>query len=149
MSLFKGTEYADTLWAIHVQCFDHPWSFQNFQELLKLPNTFGFCQNEGFILCAILPEDIEILTFAILPDYRRQGIGTALLKSVQDFAVERQKKHIFLEVKATNQPAYSLYIKNGFIQTGIRKNYYHEKDKTVDAHCLTWKNPRCTTEDLK
>lgn len=146
---FKGPEYAQSLWAIHTQCFNKPWSLHNFQEILKLPTTFGFCQNEGFILCSIVAEDIEILTFAVLPQYRRQGIGLRLIKSLQDFAIQQHKKHIFLEVNATNHAAYSLYKKARFMQTGLRKNYYHEKNQNFDALCLTWKNPQHITGDLK
>lgn len=142
MSPFKGIEFADTLCAIHTQSFEKPWTQQNFQDILKLPNTFGFCEKQGFILCSLLGEDIEILTFAVLPSYHRQGIGSGLLKALQQFAIEQGKKHIFLEVKSTNTAARALYQKVGFIQTGLRKNYYHEQDKTFDALCLTWKNPQ-------
>ena len=141
MLLFKGCEYAHALQAIHTQCFVKPWSEENFQTILKLPNTFGFQQKNGFILCSDLGEDIEILTFAVIPADRQKGIGSSLLKSVQDWAIQQQKKHIFLEVNATNQPAVSLYLKNGFIQTGLRKNYYQEQHQTFDALCLTWQNP--------
>ena len=147
MSPFKGSSYAKTLWTIHKQCFKKPWSIQNFQDILNLPNTFGFCQKEGFILCSALGEDIEILTFAVLPQYQRQGIGTSLLKTLQDFVIQQRKKYIFLEVNVTNQAACSLYKKVGFIQTGLRKNYYHEQNKTFDALCLTWENPQSTTGD--
>lgn len=142
MSLFKGIEYANILHNLHTQSFDSPWSLDNFCTLLKLSNTFGFCQKEGFILCSDLGEDLEILTFAVAPDYRSHGIGTQLLQSVQNWAIQQHKKHIFLEVKATNNIAISLYLKNGFIQTGTRKNYYHEQTQTYDALCLTWENPQ-------
>ena len=147
MSPFKGEEYAESLWQIHKQSFVRPWTLQNFRDILKLPNVFGFCQKEGFILCSLLPDDIEILTFAVLPSYRRQGIGKALLTELQEFAIQQNKKCIFLEVKSDNTPAQALYFKKGFEQTGIRKNYYQENGKTVDALCLTWKNPRHQSED--
>lgn len=144
---FKGIEYAESLSAIHAKCFEKPWSLKNFQEILNLPNTFGFCTQEGFILCADLGEDIEILTFAVLPEYHRKGIGTSLLTALQNFAIQQKKKHIFLEVKATNIAAKSLYLKNEFIQTGLRKNYYHEQGKSFDALCLTWQNPQLKARD--
>ena len=143
MSLFEGIEYAQALHSIHAQSFDNPWSLDNFKTLLKLPNTFGFCQDEGFILCSDLGEDLEILTFAVIPTCRRRGIGTYLMAQVQNFSIAHQKKNIFLEVNTTNKPAIALYLKNNFVQTGIRKNYYHEHGKTSDALCLTWKNPQC------
>ena len=33
---------------------------------------------------------------------------------------------LFLEVRASNEPAIHLYQNMGFVQTGIRKNYYEE-----------------------
>ena len=147
MLLFKGIEYAESLYNIHKHSFGKPWSLENFQDILKLPNTFGFCQDEGFILCSDVVTDIEILTFAVLPKERRKGIGLALLKAVQDFAIQQKKHHVFLEVNETNKPAISLYTKQDFVQTGLRKNYYHEQGDSFNALCLTWKNPQLNAED--
>jgi len=147
MLLFKGIEFAQALHEIHSQSFDKPWSLENFQNILKLSSTFGFCQNEGFILCSDLGDSIEILTFAVLKTARRKGIGTQLMAQVQNFAINHHKKHIFLEVNITNKPAISLYQKCGFIQTGTRKNYYHEQGKIFDALCFTWKNPQLNVGD--
>ncbi len=147
MSPCKGIEYAQSLWKIHKQSFTKPWTLRNFYDLLTLPNVFVFCQKEGFILYSILPDDIEILTFAVLPQYQCQGIGTFLLNALQDWTIQQNKKGIFLEVSAHNIPAQSLYFKKGFVQTGRRKNYYQEEGKMVDALCLTWKNPRYANED--
>ena len=138
MLQFKGQSYATALAEIHAQCFETPWPEPVFSDLLKLPTTFGYMTPECFVLCADLGEDVEILTIAVLPTQRRKGLATALLQTLQTAVIKHNKHHIFLEVKCTNIPAISLYKKNGFIQTGCRKNYYHEQGHTEDALCFTW-----------
>ena len=138
MSPFKGIAYAPVLQAIHSACFESAWSLQNFQQLLALDTTFGFMTEYGFLLASDLGDDLEILTLAVLPDYRRQGIAASFLSALQEYALSHHKQHIFLEVKKTNQPAICLYQKHGFIQSGIRPDYYHENGQTVDALCFVW-----------
>lgn len=142
MSHFKESFFAEPLAKLHALCFDEPWSEDNFRKILDLPTTFGLGDAFGFVLCADLGEDLEILTLAVHPDKRRNGVASRLLEQLQQMAFDQSKHHIFLEVRATNEPAIQLYKKHGFIQTGVRPNYYHEKGGTFDALCLTWTNPR-------
>jgi len=144
---FHGIEYAQTLAQLHAQSFAEPWPLEVFQQILSLPSSFGFCSENGFILCSDLKDDLEILTFAVNPSYRRKGLGSQLLAQLQDFALKHNKKHIFLEVSTVNKAALALYYKYHFTQTGCRKNYYHENGQNIDALCLTWSNPHPKNQD--
>jgi len=141
MLRFNGNAYADALTTIHAQCFNKPWEKDQFTTLLNLSSTFGFIDEKGFILCSDLGQDIEILTLAVLPNSRRQGVGSELIHEVQQLMKIQNKKNLFLEVNCTNEAAIALYKKNGFQPNGIRKNYYHEKSMVFDALCFIWKNP--------
>ena len=138
MSPFKGPEYATALYQLHTLCFKEPWSLENFQKLLQLPTTFAFGDERGFVLCADLGIDVEILTLAVHPDERRKGIASTLLKTLQQWLILHQKQRLFLEVNENNRPALALYQKQGFIQTGLRKNYYHEDGHSFHAICMMW-----------
>ena len=142
MSLFKGISYALALTKLHELCFSKSWSLTEFTKLLSLPTTFGIGDENGFVLCSDLGDSIEILTLAVHPSVRRQGIGSSLLNELQDLAMTQNKQCILLEVNITNIAAQRLYALCGFKQTGIRKNYYHEDGKMSDALCLTWTNPQ-------
>ena len=142
MSQFKGSSYAEALTELHKVCFSNPWSLENFQQILSLPTTFGLGDHTGFILCSDLGDTLEILTLAVHPDYRRQGVASHLLKSLQDFAHQQGHQKIFLEVNVTNTPAINLYLKNGFKQIGRRKDYYHKQGKSFDALCFAWQKPQ-------
>ena len=68
------------------------------------------------------------------PEYRRWGIGGELLAYSVQKAAEFGVKELFLEVRASNSPAISLYEKNGFVKIDTRRNYY--KHPREDAHIM-------------
>ena len=61
----------------------------------------------------------EILNIGVSPRFRRMGVATALLKE----ELARQGSH-FLEVRISNVGAQALYRKLGFVELGMRPNYY-------------------------
>jgi len=70
------------------------------------------------------PGEHEILNLAILPNARRQGIGTSLLHQVLT-----QDSTWFLEVRESNLAAQELYRSLGFEQAGRRLLYYRDPDE--------------------
>lgn len=130
------TAFSPVLSTIHAQCFDKPWSEQEMFSLLSLPTTVGWLTEQGFLLCSHVADEMEILTIGVLPTFRKQGVGFQLLQTLFGYASDKKVSHIFLEVSADNLPAQHLYQKAGFIQTGIRKNYYKTATGFTDALCL-------------
>ena len=74
-----------------------------------------------------------MLKLAVLPDYRRHGIGLALLDAVYRRALELGCRRILLEVSAANTPALCLYRRFGFVTDGRRTAYYAGRDGPEDA----------------
>ena len=70
-------------------------------------------------------DDAEIIMIATDPAFRRRGIGSALLDELTEEAVRRHAGSIFLEVRESNDAARAMYRKAGFVEKGIRRNYYH------------------------
>ena len=66
----------------------------------------------------------QILNIATHPDYRRRGLGDALLSRMLSDSKEKGIKFITLEVRESNAAARGLYEKKGFYQVGRLKNYY-------------------------
>jgi ribosomal-protein-alanine N-acetyltransferase len=91
----------------------------------------------GFMLLLFVAEDAELLTVAVRPDARRQGVATALLGDFFALAQERKATNAFLEVAADNVPAQRLYARLGFLVEGTRRDYYKRPgNKRVSAHLL-------------
>lgn len=69
-------------------------------------------------------EDWELLLIGVAPVAQRQGVAQQLLCYAEQHARAQGAKKIHLEVRASNQPAIALYEGAGYVQVGIRKNYY-------------------------
>lgn len=66
----------------------------------------------------------QIYNIAIAPEFRREGIGEALLRHLIDKAGADGCRLVTLEVRSGNGPAMELYKKLGFREVGRRKGYY-------------------------
>ena len=87
----------------------------------------------------LIVDEIHIATFAVDPDYRRQGIAQKLLAHTLVDAIYLGGEKSFLEVREGNFPARSLYKKFGYVDIGIRKKYY--KDNGENAVMMNLENP--------
>jgi len=56
----------------------------------------------------------HIFLLYVMPEYRRQGIGTALIEYAEDWAIQRGDRQIGLQVFQSNTPALSLYHQLGY-----------------------------------
>ncbi len=80
----------------------------------------------GFVIAQITDE-VNIVSIAVLKDFRNLGLGGGLIKKVEKFAKHSGIKTISLEVSKNNITAYLLYQKCGFTLRRVRKNYYADK----------------------
>ena len=69
---------------------------------------------------------------AVRKEYRRRGVGTALMKEVMKWAKEQGAEKLWLSVFSTNERAIALYKKLGFRVECIRKGQFKVKGKYVD-----------------
>ncbi len=113
--------------AFHAACFapGARWSAASFATLLALPGYVGLLNPAaGFVLGRVAADEAELLTLAVLPDRRREGIGRALLRGWLRIAVAQGATTLFLEVEDGNASALALYVAEGLCQTGRRRAYY-------------------------
>jgi ribosomal-protein-alanine N-acetyltransferase len=89
----------------------------------------------GFVGTWIILDESHITNIAVHPNYREQGIASALLKGLLDYCKKQGCVAYTLEVRSGNKAAIALYEKHNFKQDGIRKGYY--EDNKEDA-ILMW-----------
>lgn len=124
------------------RCFTDPWSAQGFRETLESPYVVGLVAElksrsiAGYLIARALEDEGEILNLAVAPESRRHGIGLGLLEAGLAALAERGVTSVFLEVRATNQAALDLYIREGFRPVGRRREYYRRP--VEDAMILRW-----------
>jgi ribosomal-protein-alanine N-acetyltransferase len=80
----------------------------------------------GFVLYRIVAGEGEVLNLAVIPEFRRQGIASALLKTL----VKRCTTW-HLEVRESNRGAICLYEENRFAIVGRRERYYSDGEAAL------------------
>lgn len=78
----------------------------------------------GFFAGWIVEDELHVNNLATHSEYRRIGIGRALMEAARDEAKCRGAKHVLLEVRASNEAAQLLYKDLGFRFVGRRRDYY-------------------------
>jgi len=93
----------------------------------------------GFVLMRAAAGEAEILTLAVDPQHRRQGVGRALVDAGLAAALAVPCAQVFLEVADTNTAAKRLYASLGFAAVGRRVAYYADgPGAPADALVLRW-----------
>jgi ribosomal-protein-alanine N-acetyltransferase len=115
--------------ALEAICFADPWSEKSVASELTNPLSLWLVAMDGERLAgyvgsqSVLGES-DMMNVAVHPDYRRKGIAEALCNALIEALKKKENHCLTLEVRASNEPAKVLYEKLGFIQVGLRKNYY-------------------------
>jgi ribosomal-protein-alanine N-acetyltransferase len=76
----------------------------------------------------IFTQEGHIISIAVHPHYRRQGIGAQLLQRAMKTP---RLKRVWAEVRRSNQGAQAFYAKVGFQITGLVPNYYGNEDALI------------------
>ena len=110
-----------------------PWNTAQFkEEFAGIPATrfMSVAESDNTIIgyCGVfLPApgvEADILTVAVLPEYRRQGIAQEFMRQIEAWARDRGATAMMLEVEQTNDSAIALYTKLGYMKISVRMDYY-------------------------
>ena len=104
-------------------------------ELLRRPHGCAwFITEEGAALAvawfSVVLDEVEIIDIRVAHSHRRQGLGERLLR---ESLAALSARSVFLDVRRTNSPAVAMYEKMGFLQVGVRHNYYQLPSGREDA----------------
>lgn len=118
---------------IEKACFSISWTEQSIDCSISSNSSYyniAYVDGNpaGYMSMQIALDEGDIMRVAVLPDFRRMGIGRALL---EECLSSNELCTVFLDVREGNIPAIRLYESFGFKSIGIRKNYY--SDPTENA----------------
>jgi ribosomal-protein-alanine N-acetyltransferase len=136
-------EHIDDVLKIYNLSFPTPWSRNSFQrevETNKFARYVVAKRDElilGYAGMWLILDEAHITNIAVHPEYRGIDIGNRLLEALIIMAKVDNIESMTLEVRKSNIVAQNLYIKHGFVQEGIRKEYYG--DNREDA-IIMWKH---------
>ncbi len=128
-----GAASAKLLAEIHGESFDTKWGEAAFGEMLASPGTSAILlssQNNptGFVLFRKAADEAEIITICIRPANRQRGHAKLLMQHMENLLKKDGVKSLFIEVGISNLAGLALYRSCGFMQAGVRKNYYERGD---------------------
>lgn len=110
-----------------------PWNTAQFkEEFAGIPATrfMSVAEAENKIIgyCGVfLPApgvEADILTVAVLPEYRRQGIAREFMRQIEEWSHEHGASAMMLEVEQSNESAIELYKSLGYMKISVRMDYY-------------------------
>ena len=117
--------------AIEAVSFSMPWSMKAFTETVQKSNFRYFvAEEDGEVLgyCGFLYvlDEAEIPNVCVKASARKQGIGKQMMTVLIEEAAKLGMAVLYLEVRESNRAARSLYESLGFVENGIRKNFYEQ-----------------------
>jgi [ribosomal protein S18]-alanine N-acetyltransferase len=140
---FMTVDDLDAVMEIEYSSFSIPWSREAFYNEIEQNHLSTYLVVEdgervaGYCGVWLVVDEAHITNVAVLPDYRGQGLGEALMQRIMKIAKEVGARVMTLEVRVSNKAAQGLYRKMGFQDGGIRKRYY--SDNQEDA-LVMWVN---------
>jgi len=115
--------------AIETTSFQTPWSETLFHnELLKTISVTRVVKINGKVvgyLCAnVIIDEGHILNLAVHQEFRGQGVASCMIREMIEIMKDNSCRSVFLEVRASNEGARTIYEKFGFTLLSTRKDYY-------------------------
>jgi ribosomal-protein-alanine N-acetyltransferase len=125
---------------IEASIYPDPWPRALFQLMLeRAPGLFLVLVSDEMVVGYAVGE-VEmrgglsaghVMNIAVDHPWRRKGVGQALLEELEARLGRRGVALFFLEVRESNLPAQSLYMKNGYTVVGRLPGYYRNEDGLV------------------
>ncbi len=129
----------DAITCLELESFSDSWS----------KNTISDCLTNQFYDIRVLDDgdsilgyyitltvdECELLRICIKKASRGKGLANILMQDLMDGIEKKEISRILLEVRHTNEQAIGLYEKFGFVEFGVRKNYY---GGNVDARLFAY-----------
>ena len=131
----------DGVMAVEQDSFLTPWSRSAFEEELAQNRLARYIVAEengmivGYAGTWLVINEAHVTNVAVSSQRRREGIGRMLMQKLMELARENGMESMTLEVRVSNAAARHLDEQLGFVEAGIRKNYYSE---TKEDALILW-----------
>ena len=116
--------------ALERECFSDPWSVESLRDTAGTLTLIATDNSTvvGYIITRCVAGEAELFRICVKEEARRHGTGRLLLMRGIEAAREDGAGKMFLEVRSQNAPARALYASTGFMEAGLRKNYYSDPE---------------------
>lgn len=118
---------------VEQSAYKFPWTRGNFSdsldagyEMQMLVGGQAAPELLGYFVAMKGVDEVHLLNITVAPAYQLQGWGRLMLDALALWSRGEGAQWLWLEVRASNAHAKSLYTRYGFRDVGLRKSYYPE-----------------------
>ena len=134
-------EHIPAIAELEKMCFSSPWSEKAILETMSGESSLFLVATLKEKICGYIGsysamDEGYITNVAVNPDFRRQGVGKALVGELIKQGKERRLSFLTLEVRESNEGAIALYSNLGFENVGKRPRFY--SNPTEAAYLMTY-----------
>ena len=122
---------------IEMGSYSDPWPCSMFYLMRgRAPDLFLIAESGGSVVGYAIGE-LErkegvmvghVMNVAVTEVFRRRGLAGRLMDELERRFKKRRAEASYLEVRASNIPAQSLYMKRGYVEAGVLPCYYYDED---------------------
>lgn len=132
--------------AIEHASFDYPWCEEEFLRVLRQRNCIGMVaeygdQVVGFMIYELHKNRLQILNFAVSPDFRRRGVGRQMVAKLVGKLSSHRRIRINLQVRETNLQAQLFFRSQTFRATEVIREFYDDTGEDCYQMCYTLADP--------
>jgi len=138
----ENEELIEYIANLEAECFSTPWSVESIRDTWEKDYNIIYVavdeENKdsfaGYLIANVIGDESELLRVAVSPNLRGRKIGDMLLTYYLD---DVPNMRYLLEVRENNVAAKSLYLKHGYKEIAVRKNYYKDP---IENGCIFERN---------
>ena len=122
---------------IENKSFEFPWNEDDFIRCMRQRNCISLVKENpknldeilGFMIYEQYKNRLHILNLGVHPEYRRKGIGTAMVNEVKRKLSGQRRNRILIDVRESNLVGQLFLKSQGFRATSILRNFYEDTDE--------------------
>ncbi|WP_428771272.1 ribosomal protein S18-alanine N-acetyltransferase [Vibrio sp.] len=132
----------DQIWQIEQQAHSHPWARKSIDDLQSRGACHWLLRRDnhivGYYYAQNIVGEVSLLNIAVDPKCQGQGLGKQLLQHLLEQCQSLGAESIWLEVRASNNAAYQMYLQAGFNEVDRRIGYYPADNGREDAIIMSY-----------
>ena len=130
----------DRVLEIETRAYQFPWTRSIFLDCFEARNICRVACLDGRVVghavLTVAAGEASLLNVCIQRDVQGNGLGRAFMHHLISHVGKLGAQTMFLEVRPSNKVAIALYLSLGFVQVGLRKDYYQSEQGREDAQVM-------------
>lgn len=126
---------------IETSSFEFPWSEKDFLQIMRGRNcvarvvdsreTETLNQVAGYMVYELHKHHIELVNMAVAPNFRRRGVGTAMLAELRKKLTPMRRRKLQVDVRESNLNCQLWLRANGMRAVSVLRKHFDETDESA------------------